>query len=285
MDPKELDRIDQAIAHVNSAGYDDWGLSAKVLKKAYRALEPFYTNYFRVETSGIENVPEGKVLLIANHSGQIPIDGLLIGMAMLKEANPPRAARGMVERWVPTLPFVSTFMNRVGQVVGDTKNCIDLLNRNECVLVFPEGVRGSGKPIYKRYQLGRFGTGFVHMALDTGAPIVPVAVIGCEESIPSFSPMKKLAKVFGFPYLPLSPTGMIPLPTKVTLRFGQPVWLDKNKITNESEVESHVLKIRQMLAKEIRKGLANRGEQIFTGSGLDKMKAQDGIEDSDELDP
>lgn len=263
---EEEERIDRAVTQLNSAGYDDWGLNLSAVKAAYGALKPLYTDYFRVETTGIERVPQGRVLLIANHGGQIPIDGMLVGMAMLREAEPPRIVRGMVERWVPTLPFVSTFMSRVGQVVGDVKNCIDLLSRDQCVLVFPEGVRGSGKTIFERYQLKGFGTGFVHMALETGAPIVPVAVIGCEEIYPSIANLKPLARALGAPYIPLPLSGLVPLPTKVTIRFGEPIRFGQKGDQSEAEIEQMVAKVRKSLHHEIKIGLVKRGEQIFTGS-------------------
>ncbi|NCA27190.1 MAG: glycerol acyltransferase, partial [Methylophilaceae bacterium] len=103
---------------------------------------------------------------IANHGGQIPIDGLLIGLAMLLEAKPARVVRGMIERWVPGLPFVSSFFSKVGQIVGDVRNCRELLEQEQAVLVFPEGVRGSGKTVFQKYRLQRFGTGFIRLALE-----------------------------------------------------------------------------------------------------------------------
>src|SRR5690606_37883647 len=107
-------------------------------------------------------------------------DGLLLGLSLLLECNPPRAGRGMIERWAPSIPFFSTFFSRVGTVVGDPQNAKDLLNNDECVIVFPEGTRGSGKKIFKRYLLQRFGTGFVRLALETKSPIIPAALIGTE---------------------------------------------------------------------------------------------------------
>lgn len=271
-------RIDEATSklELNSAGFDDWGLNPDTLKAAFGVARWFYSDYFRVETVGIDEVPEGRVLLVANHGGQIPIDGLLITLSMLASRNPPRVIRGMIERWVPSLPFVSTLFSRCGQVVGDTKNCLDLLHKDNAVLVFPEGVKGSGKTFFERYQLQKFGTGFVRMALETKAPIVPVAVIGCEEIYPAISELKPLAKALGVPYLPVTPffplfgpLGMLPLPCKVTLRFGAPIRFDEIDSNNISEAKilEMVDKVKQSLQSELTIGLEKRQDMIFTGAG------------------
>lgn len=264
---EEASRIDRAVTHVNSAGFDPWGLSPETYKATFGLLKFLYKDYFRVETHGIDRVPPGRVMLVANHGGQIPVDGLLTSLSMMIDAEPPRLVRGMVERWVPSVPFVSTLFNRVGQVVGDVKNCEDLLEHDQCVLVFPEGVRGSGKTIFQAYELQRFGTGFVRMALKTQATIVPVAVIGCEEIYPSVANLKGVAKLFGAPYFPLSLSGIVPLPTRVTLRFGAPLKFEGASNAPEKAVDEMVAQVKESLRQEIKIGLEKRGESIFTGSG------------------
>ena len=188
---------------VDPFGFDlDWTLSA---------MAPFvwlYKNYFRVETHGIENVPQGRVLLVGNHSGQLPVDAAMIAVALLVEGKPPRAVRSMVEKWVSTLPYVSTFMARVGQIVGTPENCRRLLAKEEAILVFPEGIRGITKLWPQRYQLQDFGLGFMRLALETDTPVVPIAVIGAEEQAPAFVDLKPLAKLLGFPAFPLTVTGL-----------------------------------------------------------------------------
>ena len=156
------------IAHLeNEFGVDPFGFD---LKYALAAIGPFlwlYKHYFRVQTFNLDRVPAGRVLLVSNHSGQLPLDGAMILVAMLTEANPPRAVRSMVEKWIQTLPYVSSFMARVGQIVGTPENCRRLLDAEEAILVFPEGVRGLGKPWPQRYQLQDFGLGFMRLALET----------------------------------------------------------------------------------------------------------------------
>lgn len=268
--PELEERIERAVMHVNSAGFDDWGLDPSTLKATISVTEWIYRKYFRVQAENIDRIPQGRCLLIANHGGQVPLDGMLIAMSVLLDGEPPRIARGMVERWFPSLPFISTLFMRCGGMVGDSRNCRLLLEREECVLVFPEGVKGSGKSIYDRYKLQKFGTGFMRLALEARAPIVPVGVIGCEETYPGIYNFKKLARLVGAPYLPvtpffplLGPLGMLPLPTQVTLRFGEPLRLDADPEAPDAEINQLVERVRSKLDQELQVGLAARGGHIF----------------------
>jgi 1-acyl-sn-glycerol-3-phosphate acyltransferase len=243
----------------NEYGVDPFGYDADY---ALAAVAPFlwlYKKYFRVETHGIEQVPAGRVLLVSNHSGQIPIDGAMIGVAMLTEANPPRAMRALVEKWVPALPYISTIFARAGQVVGTPENCRRLLNAGEPVLVFPEGVRGIAKLWPQRYQLQEFGLGFMRLALETNTPIVPVAVIGGEEQAPAIANLKPLAKMLGFPVLPVTVTGIpLPLPTKYRLYFGEPMKFSGRADDDDAELEKKVRTVRSTIQSMIDRGLRER---------------------------
>ncbi|MEK7690652.1 MAG: lysophospholipid acyltransferase family protein [Bdellovibrionota bacterium] len=271
LDQRDLDRVAQAPLKLNSAGYDPWGLEPKTATLFLATVKWLYTDYFRVQTHGIERVPAGRVMLISNHGGQFPIDGLLLGLSMILEGKPPRIVRAMVERWMPSLPFISELFGRVGQVVGDPKNCKDLLANDECIVVFPEGVRGSGKPFKKKYQLQQFGTGFVRIALETKTPIVPVAIIGHEEAYPAFGHSKWIAKLLATPYFPLTPLfpwlgplGLVPLPTRVQIRFGEPMVFDQiDPNASDREVNKLVVQVKQSLRNEIRRGLKERGRNVF----------------------
>src|SRR3954462_652813 len=197
-------RLARLIAPQNEYGVGPFGMELQFAKAAIAPALWLFKNYFRVQTHGIEQVPAGKVMLIANHSGQLPLDALMIGMSMLLEAEPPRVARAMVEKWAPTLPFVAPFFARIGQVVGTPENCRRLLAAGETIMVFPEGVRGLNKTWDKRYQLQDFGSGFMRIALETQTPIVPVGVIGAEEQAPAFFDFKAAANLLGFPSLPVT---------------------------------------------------------------------------------
>ncbi|MEW5740180.1 MAG: lysophospholipid acyltransferase family protein [Myxococcota bacterium] len=243
----------------NEYGVDPFGFS---LEYALSAIGPFvwlYKNYFRVQTFGIEKVPRGRVLLVSNHSGQLPLDGAMIGVAMLTEARPGRAIRSMVMNWVPTLPFVSTFFARVGQIVGTPENCRRLLEKDEAILVFPEGQKAISKLFPQRYQLQEFGLGFMRLALETNTPIVPIAVIGAEEQAPAFVDVKPVAKLLGFPAFPLTPWGLpFPLPTRYRIYFGSPMFFTGRADDDDAELEKKVKVVKAAMQTMIDQGLKAR---------------------------
>ena len=254
------DSVDAKIAALrrseNEYGVDPFGFS---LDYSLSAVAPFiwlYKHYHRVEVFGIQKVPKGRVLLVSNHSGQLPMDGAMIGAAMLLEANPPRSMRAMVEKWMPTLPFVSTFMARVGQIVGTPENCRRLLENDEAVLIFPEGVRGLNKLWNKRYQLQEFGLGFMRLALETNTPIVPVGVVGAEEQAPSMMDLKPIGKLFGMPSFPVTPTGLpFPQPTRYRIYFGDPLFFTGRPDDDDAELEKKVKGVRAAIQSMLDSGV------------------------------
>lgn len=252
-------------AKVNSVGFDPWGMNVETSELAVQSVRWLYDRYFRVEAHGVERLPEGRVLLVPNHSGQIPFDGMLVGLAVFLYGQPPRIVRGMIERWIVSLPFVSTLAARVGFTVGDPSNCAALLEREQAILVFPEGVRGSGKTYWERYRLQRFGTGFMRIALETGTPIVPVAVVGAEETYPSVHNAASLAKLLGLPYLPvtplfplLGPLGLLPLPVKIDIHFGAPRRFEAAPDASDGEIEQLVAEVQRDIDGLLQAGLARR---------------------------
>lgn len=261
-------QLESKLQHIrrteNEYGIDKFGFN---LDYALSAIAPFlwiYRHYHRVQTFGIENVPKGRVLLISNHSGQLPMDGAMIGVAMLAEANPPRAIRSMVEKWMPTLPYVSTFMSRVGQIVGTPENCRRLLQEEEAILVFPEGARGLSKLWPQRYQLQEFGLGFMRLALETNTPIVPVAVVGAEEQAPALFNVKPLARMLGFPAFPITPTVLpLPLPTRYRLYFGQPLRFTGRADDEDAELDKKVRAVKSAIQSMINQGLKDRESVYF----------------------
>jgi 1-acyl-sn-glycerol-3-phosphate acyltransferase len=247
----------------NEYGVDPFGYDPEYALSAVAPFVWLYQNYFRVETKGLEQVPAGRVLLVANHSGQLPLDGAMIGVALLTEGQPPRAIRSMVDKWVPSLPFVSTVFARMGQIVGTQENCRRVLEGDEAILVFPEGVKGITKPFRQRYQLQRFGLGFMRLALATGSPIVPVSVIGAEEQAPALVDVKPVAKALGFPAFPLTPWGLpLPLPTKYHLNFGAPMRFEGRADDDDSELEKRVAVVKERLQAMLKEGLSTR-KRIF----------------------
>jgi 1-acyl-sn-glycerol-3-phosphate acyltransferase len=165
----------------------------------------------------------------------------------------------MVEKWVPTLPYISTFFARVGQIVGTPENCRRLLNAGEAILVFPEGARGITKLWPQRYQLQEFGLGFMRLALETDTPIVPVAVVGAEEQAPALLDIKPVAKLLGFPAFPITPTGLpFPLPTKYRLYFGEPLHFTGRADDEDSELDKKVRTVKAAIQTMIHQGLKDR---------------------------
>jgi 1-acyl-sn-glycerol-3-phosphate acyltransferase len=211
---------------------DEWGLDREYLQAVRPFFEFMYTKYWRVEISGLDNIPsEGRALLVVNHSGQLPWDGAMLGVGVLNHHPAQRLVRTLYASWFPTLPFISDFLTKCGQVLATEDNGLRLLEQDELVAVFPEGYKGAGKLYKDRYRLARFGRGgFVRMALLTGAPMLPVAIVGAEETYVSLAKSDLLAKLTGFPYFPISPTwpalgplGFVPLPTKWYIDIGAPI--------------------------------------------------------------
>lgn len=244
-------------APLGSFGYDPWGYNEDSAKFALAAGKWLYDHYFRVVAHGLEHVPaQGRVLIVGNHSGQLPMDGVLIGTALATNPHGPRIPRSMVERFFPTVPWVGNLLSAWGCVVGDPINCAQLLQREEAVIVFPEGVRGSGKPFRERYRLQRFGHGFMHLAIEHQAPIVPVGVVGCEESMPSIANLKPLAKLLGLPYFPLA-LSYLPLPARVYLNFGAPLRFS-GPAGDAADLQRRVDEVRTAVERLVRLGLSQR---------------------------
>ncbi|MBI42554.1 lysophospholipid acyltransferase family protein [Marinobacter lutaoensis] len=255
--PAEIDEhINRIQKPIGSLGYDPWGYNNEAIKYGFWLTRLIYEKYFRVEAHGVEQVPaEGPVLIIANHSGQLPLDGLLIGYALASRQETPRIPRAMIERFFPTVPWIGNLLNEMGAVLGDPVNCAKMLANGEAVIVFPEGVRGSGKLYRNRYQLKRFGNGFMHLAMKYRAPIVPVGVVGCEETIPAIANIKPLARMLGIPYAPVAMP--VVLPAKVHLNFGPPMYFDDLDIPEE-QVTERVEQVKAEISRLIDKGLSER---------------------------
>lgn len=213
---------------VGEFGYDPWGFNIRTIKQFIALGKFLYEDYFEVEVIGYENVlPTGRCLVIANHSGQLPIDAILLGYALVKNPIAPRACKGMYERFIPTIPFFSIWFSQMGGALGDIENCIKMLQNEEAVIVFPEGAKGISKPWSKRYQLQKFGNGFMHMAKKTNSPIIPVGIAGCEEIMYNFGNVDFLEKVLNFPAAPL----LVPyfFKSKVVIKIGEPMYFDTNE--------------------------------------------------------
>ncbi|MCU0690008.1 MAG: acyltransferase family protein [Polyangiaceae bacterium] len=257
------ERVRRLAAQRPADHFDPFGLDLEWAKYALMAMSVLHRFYFRVETHGIEHVPSGRVLLIANHSGQVPIDAAIIASTMFYNGDPPRAVRSMVEKWSQTLPVVSTFFARCGQVVGVPENAARLLESDEALLVFPEGVKGINKPFSQRYQLQEFGLGFMRLALETDAPIVPIALVGAEEQYINVGNLSNVARALGMPSFPiipqmLVPGGALPLPTKYHIYFGEPLRVHGDPDDEDAVIGTKVELVRQTIQSMISRGLKER---------------------------
>jgi len=266
IDQDTKERI-EAIAkqHTNDFGVDQFGFDANTLFACAPLMVWFYRQYFRCETFGQENIPQGRMMVIANHSGQLPFDGAMIIAAFILEPKLPRFLRGMVERWTSELPFVSTLLSRTGQVVGSPSTCRRLLENDEAVIVFPEGVPGIVKLFSERYQLTKFGSGFIRIALAAKAPIVPVALIGAEEQAPAIANLASFAKKLGMPALPLIFPQIVPLPLPVKYRIyiGQPLNFSGDGTEDDLEIGAMVQETKNTIQDMINNGLKQRKHIFF----------------------
>jgi 1-acyl-sn-glycerol-3-phosphate acyltransferase len=252
---------------LGAGGVDPFGLDPRWTKWALAATAVLHRHYFRTEVFGADKLPKGPILLVANHSGQIPVDGALIGAAMFMDTEPPRFIRAMVEKWTQTLPFVSLLFSRVGQVVGVQENARRLLEQGEALLVFPEGARGISKTFDHRYQLTEFGLGFMRLAIETHTPVIPIAVIGGEEqyiSVANLEPIARLLRMPSFPVMPqlLLPGGQLPLPTKYRIYFGEPMSFDGDPDDDDGVIEEKVWLVKATVQSMINRGVKAR-EHVF----------------------
>ncbi|HEY0639755.1 MAG TPA: lysophospholipid acyltransferase family protein [Pseudonocardiaceae bacterium] len=196
------------------------------------ALRPLFNSWFRVETIGMHHVPDtGAALIVANHSGTVPVDALMTALAVHDHHPRNRHLRMLGADLVFQLPFVGSVARKSGQTLACNPDAERLLGGGELVGVWPEGFKGIGKPFADRYKLQRFGRGgFVSAALRTGVPIIPCSIVGAEEIYPLIGDIKPLARLLGAPYFPvtpffplLGPLGAVPLPSKWYIEFGEPI--------------------------------------------------------------
>jgi 1-acyl-sn-glycerol-3-phosphate acyltransferase len=222
-------------ADIRQGDVDAWGRSEHMREIARTVYDPLYRYWFRAEWEGLEHIPRtGGALIVANHAGAIPSDAPVIMHGIETELSRP--VYGLAENLLRALPGVGTIWSRVGGVAAHPENAYRLLHDDQqLVLVFPEGTKGTGKLYRDRYKLHRFGRGgFVEIAMRSGVPVIPIAVVGAEESMPILWKSPQLAKLLGIPYFPVTanmllfgPLGLLAyFPSKFKLRVLPPVHFD-----------------------------------------------------------
>ncbi|HEX2388855.1 MAG TPA: lysophospholipid acyltransferase family protein [Solirubrobacterales bacterium] len=272
--PKSLrDAIERMARRLRGEYHEDeWGFDEEFAEAAYPFFELLYDQWWRVDATGVQNVPaHGRAMLVANHAGALfPFDASMITGAIMKEHPLPRWPRFMVLDWAFSLPFLSAFMRKVGGVPASPHNATRILDDDGLMMVFPEGVKGTGKPFAERYRLQRFGRGgFVEVALRTGSPIVPIAVVGSEEIYPKIADSPLLARAIGAPYAPITPTfpwlglaGLIPLPSKWRIEFCEPI--DIGNLGPEAADDRQLVfeiseQVRETIQQKLYENLVKRG--------------------------
>lgn len=257
-------RIEEMEAGQNEYGFDPFGFEPGFLRYVGPPIYFLHKKYFRSKVTGLENVPDsGACILVSNHSGQVALDGMLIGAACIFDKKPPRMIRSMVEHWIPTLPFVSWVFARAGQVTGTRDNARLLLERDGCLMVFPEGIKGISKTYDRAYELSEFGLGFMRLALETKTPIIPIGVVGGEEQIPSMWNIESLASAIGMPSFPITPLGVFPLPVKYHIHFGEPLLFEGKADEEDRAIRDKVKVVTKSIEKLIDKGLSERTGFFF----------------------
>jgi 1-acyl-sn-glycerol-3-phosphate acyltransferase len=228
------------------ASLPDFGFDPEFLNKTAPLLEFLWSKYFRVSVTGMDNIPsDGSALLVANHSGGLPYDGAMLIHATHHQHPAHRPLRPLVASFAFQSTWMRPVVARIGGVRASMDNALTLCRSGQLLGVFPEGLRGVGKLYRERYRLTYFGRGgFVRLARTANVPIIPVAIVGAEETHPVLAKLTRVAKPLGLPYIPITPTfpllgpfGLLPVPTKWTIKIGEPMRLPPGAGSREETLE------------------------------------------------
>lgn len=259
---EERARLESIHFHDAGHGYDAFGMHPAFIAMGEAIAAPVYERYFRVESKGHEHIPRtGPAILASNHSGQLPIDGAMLWVDVLRHTDPPRVPRPVADHFVPTLPFIGTLFARSGVVGGSRGNARALLEAGELLMIFPEGIPGIIKPWKKRYQLERFRVGHAELAIRHGAPIVPVGIVGAEEQLPQLFASKRLGRLFGIEAVPI-PATPIPLPVRYHIRYGAVIRTDLDYTPDQADDPEQVAeaarRVQEAVDALVKQGLRER---------------------------
>ena len=247
-------------------GYDVFGMHPSAIHFGVGITRWLYEQYFRVLSVGTENIPtDGSAILAANHSGNIPIDGMMLWHDVIRHTKPARVVRGIADHFVPALPFIGTLFARGGMVGGSRGNVSALLDAGELLMIFPEGTPGIIKPWSQRYQLQRFRVGHAELAIQNRCPIIPVGIVGAEEQLPAFFSSKRLGKMVGIDSVPI-PSVPIPLPVRYRIYYGEPIHVEREYTQAQADdpkvLETVSARVQRAVHDLIQRGLDER-EGIF----------------------
>ena len=258
----EADRVRAYVVQDVGLGTDAFGTEPNVLTAAYALGYWLHRYYFRVVSQGHENIPrDGAAVIVGNHSGVLPFDGMMVGADVFRYTEPPRLVRYMVDYFVYQLPFIGSFFRSVGQIPGTRRNFDGLIAEGHVVGIFPEGAEALGKLSENKYELLAFSHGHVELAARHGAPVVPFGLVGAEEQQTMVANLKPLAKALRLPYFPvtttfpwLGPFGLLPRPSRYFIRYGEPIEIDPDSLTSIEVRSREVERVRDAVAEQIRLG-------------------------------
>jgi 1-acyl-sn-glycerol-3-phosphate acyltransferase len=253
----ERERIERLRAALPDAGYDVFGMHPDWVGAANAIVDPLYRYYFRVRAYGTEHIPaRGAAILVANHSGTLPFDALMLCTDVPRHTEPPRVVRPVADRFVPRLPFAGVSLSRFGAVGGALQNVRYLLEHEQLCLIFPEGLSAIGKLYKDRYRLHPFRVGFAELAIRYRVPVVPVAIVGAEEQWPVLAQLTGLHP-FGLPYVPVVGTPL-PLPVRYHIHYGEPLELHTAEPLSREAIERAAARVQSAVQALIDHGLTER---------------------------
>jgi len=258
--------LNPAISKQYEKELDEYGFDSEILTKSEIFFRYLYEEYFQVQTLGIENIPaNGRVILIGNHSGVVPIDAFMIYTAFLNKHPSPRRMRFLVHKWLLSTPLAGDVIRGCGGVPASYESAKSLLEKDEIVFFYPEGAKGTGKPFSMRYRLDDFDSGFIKAAIETRSPIVPVTTIGGDEVFPLLGNLKSVAKLMKAPYWPVTPThpllpfttSCMPLPIRLLIKIEKPIYLDY------PPEKCHDRTLRKKLARKFQYSIQRKVNQLL----------------------
>lgn len=276
-DPEISARVDRLELPFNRYGVDPYGASKEHIARALTALRFFYRHYFTIGVEGIQHVPSrGRAMLVGNHSGGVAVDGAMVIASCFFELEPPRLAQGMAEKFMAKAPFMGLWATRAGQLTGLVETAEHLLQDERLLMIFPEGARGTAKLYPERNSLVHFGSGFLRLAMKTRTPIIPFGFVGGGEAIPTIHNSYTLGKIFGAPYVPITPWLLtIPAPVRLELTYAEPMIFEGTGTEEDEIIEGHVESVKQKIAELIESGRKRRRSALAWPGSDDETNAKE----------
>lgn len=254
-----IERVDRMKFNDLGHGFDAFGLHPDFIGFGEAITSTLYDKYFRVRSYNHHHIPtSGPAIIACNHSGTLPVDGMMLWADIWRHTEPPRAARVVADYFVPSLPFLGTLFARGGVVGGSRGNARTLLENGEMLMIFPEGVPGIGKPFSKRYQLQDWRQGHCELAIRHGAPIVPVGLVGAEEQMPQLFRIPVKGPI---PYIPI-PATPFPMPVRYHLHYGPPIPVHQDYTPDQADDPEILIeaaaRVKEAVHNLIQEGLKQR---------------------------